>query len=284
MKALRSGILGVLAAVLSGMFVFSILSLAVVEGMITLPPTITLPATLLPPNLTPIPVLRITTTALWIHTSTQPPQPTQCPHPEGWLPYLVQPGDSLADLAVAHGLSLDDLMNANCLISSQLVTNASIYLPPTPTASATVLQSFSPTACLPPAGWVLYTIKSGDTLSIISQRFQISLAQLMQANCLTNEYIIAGRTLWVPNVPTSTPNISFTMTPTQTQPPPQPSYTFTPTSSLTPTLTNSPPVMTSTPTPSQTSSETPSETPTITATETPNPGQTKKTETGTNTP
>lgn len=284
MKTIRSGFLGIMAALLSGMFVFSILSLAVVEGMISIPPTATIHPTLFQPNLTPIPVIRITTTALFMQTSTQPPQPTECPPPAGWQLYFVQPGDSLADLAAMYSLSLAELMEANCLISSQLVANVSIYLPP-PTPTSSPARRYSPTACTPPPGWILYTIRPGDTLSIISRQFQISITLLMQANCLTNEFIIAGNTLWVPNVPTTTPLITPTASFTLTLPPPAPSDT--PTHTSTPTLvvpSSSPSPTMVLPTDTVTLTPVPSETPTVTSTYTPNPGQTKKVPTGTETP
>jgi LysM repeat protein len=207
-----------------------------------------------------------------MQTSTPAPLPTQCPPPEGWLPYLVQPGDTLADLAASNGLSLADLMKANCLISSQLVMSASIYLPPQ-TATATVTPVKTPTACTKPPGWILYTIKPGDTLSIISRQFQISLQSLMQANCLTDEYIIAGNTLWVPNVSTATPNATPTATQTQIQPPPEPTRTPTPTNTsivlptsptAEPSIIIVPPSATYSPTPSETNTDIPTETSTPT--------------------
>ncbi len=284
MKTLRSGILGIMAAVLSGLFVFGILSVAVVEGMITIPPTATIHPTLLPPNLTPIPVPGVTTTTALLSTSTMAPLPTQCPPPVGWQPYLVQPGDSLAELADRFGISLRALMDANCLISNQLVANAQIFLPPAATATATTQNS--PTACIHPPGWIQYTIRSGDTLVKIAMMFSVSYNRLVEANCLTDEYIIAGEKLWVPNVATSTLAAPLTATFTQTQPPAEPTRTRTPTLTATssePTWTHSPTIPTPTDTPTVTETPVPSETPTITPTDTPNPGQTKKVPTGTNT-
>lgn len=281
MKNLASGILGIMGAALSAIFVFSILSLAVVEGMITLPPTATIRPTLLPPNLTP--VYQTTSPAFLRQTPTLPQLPTQCPPPVGWQPYIVQPGDNLADLAASHGIPLDALMANNCLISSQLFPDTIIYLPPLWTATPAINPSLavvSPTACISPPGWIKYTIRSGDTLSKISQLFQVSISILIEANCLTSEYIVAGNTLWVPNVATITPMVTVTATRTQILPSDTPSpLTITPTlaASLEPTPT---PTITDTLESTNTSTPTPSGTPTITPTLTPNPGQTKKTEEG----
>lgn len=88
-------------------------------------------------------------------------------------------------------------------------------------------------ACTPPAGWVIYVVRSGDTLYRLAQLYGVSVARLQQANCMgTSTILIAGTRLYVPNVPTRT------YTPVST-----PAHTLVPTStateslpSLTPTL------------------------------------------------
>jgi len=287
MKTLKSGVLGIMAAVLSGFFVLSILSLGLAEGMISIPPTPTLQATLPLPNLTPVPVILVTTTAF--PTETFPPAPTQCPPPAGWQPYLVQPGDTLAGLAAAHGITLKILMNQNCLISSQVVADTLIYLPvlltstvqivPQLTATNQPTKSGTATTCSHPQGWIIYTVKPGDTLTRISVLFRISVLQLKQANCLIGDNIRVGSQLWVPNVATST----FTASPssTETQVPPTQKPTSTPTQTNTPTLTVPPPSDTPTytlePTSTQTESPTPTETPMPTETQTETPTVTPST-------
>jgi len=304
MKAFRSGILGIMAALLSAVFVFSILSLAVVEGMVSLPPTSTSRPTLAPPNLTPI--FRTTHPAFLRLTPTLPQMPTQCPPPPGWRIYFVQAGDSLADLAASYGTSLEILMKNNCLISSQLLPDTIIYLPP----FATTIPGFtlsptsiSPMACNRPPGWIDYRVKSGDTLSKISLLYRIALSRLMEANCLTSGFIITGSIIWVPNVATSTPEVSPSPTQTLVQPTQKPTDTFLPPTmtltltpsitptimpTLTPTIMPTNPVISPTqpetdipsgsPTPSETITPSPDETTEVPTTASPNPGQIKKTD------
>lgn len=68
--------------------------------------------------------------------------------------------------------------------------------PPLPTAT------LEPTAipCVVSAGpgWATYQVVSGDTLSSIEARFGGSVSQIMTANCLTSDTIVAGSNLWVP--------------------------------------------------------------------------------------
>ena len=88
-----------------------------------------------------------------------------------------------------------------------------------PTAPAPPVPAPSPTAtpppCVvsPPAGWTVYTIVSGDTLSGLAGRFGVSVAQLQSVNCLPSDAIKAGGSLWAPGggasgVATSAPGSS----------------------------------------------------------------------------
>jgi LysM repeat protein len=107
-----------------------------------------------------------------------------------------------------------------------------------------------------PAGWVIYIVQPGDTLYHIATVYRISVSQLMTANCLTSTVIYVGQSLYVPNVPTSTPSgvtATFTPSATATGPTSAPTDTATPTSSNTPLPTDTPsPVPTDTPSPTST--------------------------------
>ncbi len=125
---------------------------------------------------------------------------------------------------------------------------------PTPTATAgpstTPTVTYTPTYtlmavdCGPPPGWVLHTVREGETLESLSLLYRVSQEELQQANCRGEmTFIVPGEKLYVPNVATSTP--TFTPTPTATS-------TITPistatltggTGSGTATPTNSPTVM-----------------------------------------
>jgi hypothetical protein len=151
-----------------------------------------------------------------------------------------------------------------------LLPDTQIYLPPVLTAtiefSPTVTQTatITPIPCGPPAGWVLYTIRQGDTLLQISRLFRVSVWELKNANCLTGDAIRAGAQVWVPNVPMST----FTYTPERNKSA-TPGVTYTTTYTVTDTTA---PTMTETPVPTETP-----ETPTAIFTDTPSPTDTPET-------
>jgi hypothetical protein len=95
--------------------------------MPTLTPTLaftaTLTATQAPPTAT--------------EAQTQGP-PEDCDIPEGWVPYTVQSGDVLVNLAEFFGLTLQELQEGNCMEEETLIYPGDvIYLPdinaPTPT-------------------------------------------------------------------------------------------------------------------------------------------------------
>jgi LysM repeat protein len=85
--------------------------------------------------------------------------------------------------------------------------------PPAADAPATL----SSTPCGPPATWVRYTVRRGDTLFDLSRRFGVSQSELQLANCLTDANIKFGQNLFVPFVPSPTP--TETPLPSDTPPP-----------------------------------------------------------------
>jgi len=125
---------------------------------------------------------------------------------------------------------------------------------------------------------VTYVVKAGDTLGLISEKFSVSLFDLMAANGLTNQdFIQVGQELTIPlgGLPNTTPTFTPIPIPTDTplpfepptplpadaQVPAEPAATVgpspTPTNSPTLTATVTVPVSTSTPTPFPTSTSPP---------------------------
>ncbi|NQU30601.1 MAG: LysM peptidoglycan-binding domain-containing protein, partial [Anaerolineae bacterium] len=115
--------------------------------------------------------------------------------------------------------------------------------------------------CGVPAGWITYTVKSGDNLFRIGLAYRVTVADLQSANCLGySTGIIIGKNIYVPNVPTSTPAITNTLMPTATHT--STSTTQPPTQTSTATATMALP--TNTPAPTNTATVTSSPTFTLT--------------------
>jgi hypothetical protein len=293
-KNIRQAILGFLAALLSTAVILGSLSLSLSESGLKLAlkstPTRTRgprlstitrtvkAATVLPGETHTIPLftpaLTITFTPM-LPSPTLPPPPASCPPPLGWSPIKIQAGDTLEGLAKVYNATMVALIQANCLVTEELIPGTILYVPGIPPTE-------SPIHCGPPSGWVFYTVQSGDTLFHIGLVYGVSVVELQFANCLGSSTLIrAGMRIFVPNVPARTP----TTVPTQlvpTTPGPsntpsemptssptlQPSPTPTPRSTSTSTPEAPSPTPTGILTPTETTTPTPTETPTLTPTST----------------
>jgi LysM repeat protein len=243
---------------LGGGLIYGLVSVVLVVGGLSLAlaehtpstlhtPTSSLPAA--PQTLTPTQA-GFTEIPTWTASPTQTPlPPTNCPPPPGWTLVAVQPGDTLESLAARYQTTADQVRQGNCLLTSSLAVGYGIYVPYIP-------PQFQPTLvilCGPLPGWVRnYIVQPGDDLFRIALRYGTSTADLQRANCITNPNAIpVGLQLWVPNVPTITPGITYIPEfNTQTEVPTEP-LTLTPlpfTATIEPTFTNVPNTATSIPT------------------------------------
>jgi LysM repeat protein len=76
-------------------------------------------------------------------------------------------------------------------------------LTPTPEVSSTPTVTFTPTAeaCVPerPPGWLVHTVRPGDTISTFAQRANVTVNTILQANCLPPGTVLSvGQTLFIP--------------------------------------------------------------------------------------
>lgn len=244
MKHLREPFGGLLFALLTTLICLGALTVSLVEGMAG--PTLPLQATETPfvfPT-----YLAIQTTAAPALNTPSATATAACQQPPGWVEYIVQFGDDLQDLAQGAGLTVDELREANCLVSTDLVAGTILFLPQS-ALTETSTPSPAPLKCGPPAGWITYRIQSSDTLFRISRIYGVSVPELQFANCMgSSTFLRTGDLIYVPNVATSTPEItpSGTNLPTQTSifdtvyPTETPTQTPTPIPTLTSTDTETP--------------------------------------------
>lgn len=259
MNVLREAFIGIITALATSLLVVGAIALAITEGMVV--PEANLIPTTPTVELTDFgfPELRTATlrpspTARLVAATTQP-APSTCPVIPGWERYVTQPGDSLSALGQARDLTIDQLMEANCLSSTTLIPGWQLYLPrltatatapPLPealTGTVTVTPSTTTRPCGPPAGWVRYTVRSGDNMSRISKIFSVSIPDLQLSNCMGSSiFIRAGESIYVPNV---TPIYTATPPPPPTSVPP----TSVPPTTVPPSAVPPTAILTSTPVP-----------------------------------
>jgi LysM repeat protein len=135
------------------------------------------------PSLTPSLTMSLTPTL------TTPP--ANCPPPAGWSVYFVQSGETLYSIATRYGISSAKLQTANCLLTTGLIPGVVIYVPPMPTQT--------PLSCGAPYGWIVYTVRPGDTLYRLSITYGITVAELQRANCLGSSTLLhTAQLLYVP--------------------------------------------------------------------------------------
>jgi LysM repeat protein len=111
----------------------------------------------------------------------------------------VQPGETLSEIADRQGVSLTRLMQANGITNANLVVAGQKLVVPGSLSSAS-------TAASRPLPTAPYTVKSGETLSEIADRFGTSTDRLIQLNRIANpNLVVAGTRLAIPGRPSSAP-------------------------------------------------------------------------------
>ena len=176
-----------------------------------------------------------------------------CEPPAGWAPITVSSTDTLFRLAISYNISTRELMQANCLDNSILIPNSTLYVPTATLPTHTPTTTPSASDCGPPASWVPYRVRPGDNLFRISLDLNITIAEILLANCRDNNdvTITAGEQIYLPAIPVNSgPPTTVTITPPPTA---TSTNTAVPTSTPVPTASHTPQPPTLTPQPTATS-------------------------------
>ena len=246
MKNFQQALRGIIIALASFGLILGGFSLSLTEGNITSAPApehtlvTTYPATsqsvtplansptvprISTPTPSPTPTSNLTSTL----TATLPLLPTNCTPPAGWLPYVVQPGETLAEIAALNHVSITELQQANCQqMTTGLIPGAVIYVPPVPSQTVVSVPSHTPVACGRPRNWIVYIVRPGDTLYRLSLAYGVSVGELQRANCMGSSILLqVGKPIYVPpwspitplpTIPVIIPTVIPTNTPTTSLP------------------------------------------------------------------
>lgn len=104
--------------------------------------------------------------------------------------YKVKRGDSLSVIAQRHGITTAALMAANGLKNHRIRVGQDLLVPRY--ASALALAPVKPSL---PHSKVRYTVRNGDSLYEIAQRFRVSVGQLRRWNRLSGSLVRPGQQL-----------------------------------------------------------------------------------------
>jgi LysM repeat protein len=144
------------------------------------------------------------------------PAPSTPPQASSGGRYTIVKGDTISRIAGRFGVSTQSVLSANGLSWSSIIyPGQTIASPgtvlaaenvssvtPAPPAPAPAPEPTTPVVSTPaPAINTSYVIKSGDTVSSIAKKFNVSIQSILSANGLSwSSIIYSGRTLTIPGV------------------------------------------------------------------------------------
>ena len=129
--------------------------------------------------------------------------------------YTVKPGETLSELAERYGTTVDQLMQLNGLRSAQdLWAGSRIQVPVTRRVAAKPAPAVNRNASQ-------HKVQSGETLSLIAQRYGVSMQNLIAINNLSDpDQVVVGQTLRLRGTPKPKP--AAKPKPVATKPAPKP--------------------------------------------------------------
>lgn len=103
--------------------------------------------------------------------------------------YVVRMGDNLINVAAKFGVSLDDLMTANGIVNADSIFSGQVLMIPEASDQITGEN----------AAVDSYTVREGDTLQSIANKYAVSLDKLQAINKIANpDSIFVGQVLSIP--------------------------------------------------------------------------------------
>jgi len=114
-----------------------------------------------------------------------------------WQAYRVRNGETLAQIAAKYGLEVEALRAVNGIGSKAKVPTGHTLLVPTqgPAEAAADTLSTAVFTTVPQGRTFYYRMQRGDTLAGIASRYAVSPADIKRWNGLTQDSVVAGKTL-----------------------------------------------------------------------------------------
>jgi len=107
--------------------------------------------------------------------------------------YAVAAGETLSEIAERHGMTVEELAQANGIVNPNLILGGQVLIVP---GGADAHAELAPA---PATGGETYVVQAGDTLSAVAERFSVPLAALTEKNGLADPHLIVeGQVLALP--------------------------------------------------------------------------------------
>jgi membrane-bound lytic murein transglycosylase D len=116
-----------------------------------------------------------------------------------WQAYRMKANESLADVAARYGMSVETLRAVNGIGPRSLVPTGHAVLVPSQRPTTETVESLEQAVftTVPAGRTFYYTVRRGDTLHAIAQRYNVSLHDLKTWNTLSRDRVAAGQRLRV---------------------------------------------------------------------------------------
>jgi len=115
--------------------------------------------------------------------------------------YKIKPNDSLSEIAERFGVSMREIKRWNNLRNNKIIAGKTLKIYSVKKGAVAVAKNSSKEnskiidRSIAKNGSIIYTIKSGDTISEIAEKFNVSVASLKKWNSLHSNKIVAGKKL-----------------------------------------------------------------------------------------
>ena len=126
--------------------------------------------------------------------------------------YTVKRGDSLYSIARNNNISVDTLMKDNALTGTTLTIGQNLKIRITEGSTTEVEECFGEDYTPPQTTpTITYTVKRGDNLYNIANKYNTSVTTIMNLNNLKNTSLSIGQQLKIPNSSSSTTTQTYTV-------------------------------------------------------------------------
>lgn len=127
-----------------------------------------------------------------------------------YINYTVQKGDNLYSIASKYNISVDTLRKDNGL-TSNLLSIGQIIRIRKPSEDATIIEECFGPDYTPPdtTPTVTYTVKKGDSLYVIANKFNTSVSAIKDLNNLTSNNLSIGQILKIPTSSSSSTSNTY---------------------------------------------------------------------------